>query len=62
MVRLVRWLRGKKADEAGLDERTREENEEFRAEHEGLVRAPGQAAADRWQRSVDEEFEPPSSY
>jgi hypothetical protein len=62
VVRLLRWIRREKSDEAGLDERAREENDEFRAEHAGLIRAPGQAAADRWQRRVDEEFEPPSSY
>jgi hypothetical protein len=60
MQLLRRWRRNKRDDEAELDEGTREENEKFRAQHDGLIQGRGQPAADRWQRRTDNEFKPPS--
>jgi hypothetical protein len=48
------------SDDAGLDERTREENEKFRAQHDGAIMGRAQPAADRWQQRTDKEFKPPS--
>lgn len=46
-MRLFRWLRRRDAsDDSDLDERTREENEKFRAQHDGL-QGRAQPAADR---------------
>jgi len=47
------------SDDSGVDERTREENEKFRAQHDGM-QGRAQPAADRWQRRTDNEFKPPS--
>jgi hypothetical protein len=59
-MRLFRWLRRHDAaDDSELDERTREENEKFRAQHDGM-QGRAQPAADRWQRRTDNEFKPPS--
>ena len=55
-----RWRRRKASDDVDLDERTREENEKFRAQHDGLIQGRAQPAADRWQRRTDNEFKPPS--
>lgn len=57
---LRRWRRRKVSDDAGLDERTREENEKFRAQHDGAIMGRAQPAADRWQQRTDKEFKPPS--
>ena len=54
-----RWRRRKAADDADLDERSREENEKFRAQHDGM-QGRAQPAADRWQKRTDNEFKPPS--
>jgi hypothetical protein len=56
-----RWRRRKTPGDAGLDERSREENEKFRAQHDGLIQGPAQPAADRWQQRTDDEFKPPAS-
>ena len=58
---MLRWWRRRKgSSETDLDERTREENEKFRAQHDGLIQGRAQPAADRWQRRTDDEFKPPS--
>lgn len=56
---LRRWRRRKGSSDAELDERSREENEKFRAQHDGLIQGHAQPAADRWQQRTDNEFKPP---
>lgn len=59
-MRLFRWFRRREAPgDSELDERTREENEKFRAQHDGM-QGRAQPAADRWQKRTDNEFKPPS--
>ena len=54
------WKRRRMSDETGVDSRTREETEKFRAQHDGLIQGQAQPAADRWQRRTDNEFKSPS--
>jgi len=55
---LRRWRDKKRHDNTALDERTRGENEKFRAQHDGM-QGRAQPAADRWQKRTDNEFKPP---
>jgi hypothetical protein len=59
MFLVRRFRRRRPSGDEELDERTREENEKFRAGHDALIHV-AEPAADRWQRQTDDEFKPPS--